>query len=522
MSDDPNTHIDQDGVEEQHAYPVGKITVKIFIFAVAIAVTVFALDVSLPLGVAGGVPYVALVLVGWWFPQKSTIFLLAAVSSVLTIVGYLISPEGGILWVVFTNRAYALFAIWVTATILWEAKRSRDIVQRREASLKNAKQQAETANVAKSRFLATMSHELRTPLNAVIGFSQFMQYNTDEPLTPSQKEYTGHIVKAGEILLELINGMLDLAKIEAGDFHLSIEDVYAGDIIDESITLVLPAANSYDISITNRTTGHTMDLIHADKLRMTQVLLNFLSNAVKYNEPGGTVTVDSHETDDGYLHISVIDTGIGIPPELQTDIFKPFERLGVETKKTIEGVGIGLTVAKLIVEGMNGRIGFESEERIGSTFWVEVPMASRCAELLWNESLSVGIQQVDDDHKVLIALLNELSDSKLDPRKVRRIISELIDYTQYHFRREEAIMEACGYPHLDDHRRVHRHLTDKMEQYAEIWLKDEGAEVIQELLELLRTWLINHIMKVDAEIQAFAEGKEAEINQALERITTTE
>lgn len=403
-----------------------------------------------------------------------------------------------------------------------ERDQARKVIFKAKEEAEKARSQAETANQSKSRFLSSMSHELRTPLNAIIGFSQLMQHSPKEPLTTAQQEYTDDIVFSGNILLELINGMLDLAKIDAGQLHLSMEDAYADDIITESLILVRPTAEAHAIPIEYRMAGQQPVLVHADTLRLRQVLLNFMSNAVKYNKPGGTVTLDSVETDDGYLRICVTDTGLGIPEELHADIFKPFERLGIEAKKTIEGTGIGLTVTKQLVEMMGGRIGFESEHHKGSTFWVEVPLASRRRELLWDDKLSVGIEQMDDDHKGLIALLNELSETGLATNEVDAILGKLINYTVYHFRREETVMEACGYPHVDAHRKVHRHIAATASQFAEEWRKDESAELIQELLEFLRTWLVDHIMQNDAEIEPFAEGREAEIEQALEKISDTQ
>lgn len=391
-----------------------------------------------------------------------------------------------------------------------------------EKGLRASREEADLANRAKSQFLSSMSHELRTPLNAVMGFSQLMQNRPDEPLSSRQKAYTDHIIDAGAILLALINEILDLASIEADQLHLSMEDAYAGDIIAESIALVLPTAKAHNIPITNRTADQPPALIHVDALRLTQVLLNLLSNSVKYNKPGGAVKLDARETDDGYLHISVTDTGIGISPEHHADVFEPFQRLGVETARSVEGTGIGLTVTRQLVERMDGRIGFESEEGNGSTFWIEMPLASKPAKLLWNEKFGIGIKQIDDDHKVLITLLDRASVHGLGEEDVDGIISELIDYTLYHFRREEAIMEACGYPNLEEHRAAHRKLAIKAERFAEEWRKARAPDAIQELLVFLRTWLVNHIMKEDAEIRAFARGQEAEIRQALERISNPE
>lgn len=393
---------------------------------------------------------------------------------------------------------------------------------RAEKTLIAAKEEAELANRAKSQFLSSMSHELRTPLNAIMGLGQLMQNRQDEPLTSRQKVHTDHIIDAGSILLQLINEILDLARIETGQLHLSMEDIYASDIIAESIALVLPTSDSHDIPVTNHASNHPPILIHADALRLKQVLLNLLSNAVKYNKPGGTVSLDAHKTDDGYLNISVTDNGIGISPEHHADVFKPFQRLGIEAIKTVEGTGIGLTVTEQLVEQMGGRIGFESEEHKGSTFWVEIPLATGGTRLLWSERLSVGIEQIDDDHKVLIALLDRASARGLSEEEVDGIIAELIDYTLYHFRHEEAIMEACGYLNLEDHRTTHRKLTARAEEFAEQWRKDRSDEVIQDLLDFLRTWLVEHIMTEDAEIQAFAEGRKAEIDQALERFSNTE
>lgn len=520
MLEDLNAHLEPEGIGGESALAEAQAPRTAILIAAIIAVTVFVLDITLPLGVAGGVPYVALVLVGWWFPKSKTILILAAIATVLTIVGYFVSPHGGIEWVVYTNRAYAIFAIWVTAIILWIAWRARADVLRSELNLKQAKQKAEQASIAKSRFLSSMSHELRTPLNAVIGFGQLMQHNPQEPLTTAQQEYTTNIITSGELLLELINGVLDLAKIEADQLHISIEDIYVDTIVNECIPLVMPSANDRNITIENNMNNQARCLIQADGLRLKQVLLNFLSNAVKYNRPGGKVVLTSDVTDGGQLRLAVSDTGIGIPRDLHGDIFKPFERLGIEAKKTIEGTGIGLTVAKQLIQRMGGRIGFDSEENVGSTFWVELPQVAMRSELHWTSQMSVGIEQIDEDHKVLIALLNDLSDSIFEAHDIDETIEQLLDYTNYHFRREEAEMAALGYPHLEEHRRVHQHLAAKVQNFAEQWRNGGDAKVVQALLEFLRTWLVDHIMQNDAEVQAYIRAKGQAVDDSTEKRTS--
>ena len=186
--------------------------------AILIAAGILAIDLSLPLGVAGGVPYVALVLVGWWFPRRRHIVYLALLATTLTFVGYAFSPSAGTLWVVLTNRFLALFAIWVTAILLTKILDS--------VKARIAQQEAERANKLKSEFLASMSHEIRTPLNAIIGFAEMLTYQIFGPLGSTKyKEYADDIRASGEHLLYLINDILDLSAIEAGKHSLVKESL---------------------------------------------------------------------------------------------------------------------------------------------------------------------------------------------------------------------------------------------------------------------------------------------------------
>lgn len=247
---------------------------------------------------------------------------------------------------------------------------SLDVTRRKAAQedLKQAQLEADHANKSKSEFLSRMSHELRTPLNAVLGFAQLLEM---ELASPKQREFLGYILTGGRHLLDLINEVLDISRIEAGRLALSLEPVSAKGAIQESLVLIAPLAAEEGVRLDDRTASNGHQFVLADHQRLKQVLLNLLANAIKYNHAQGLVAVSLEDVPGDRLQIRVADTGSGIPPEKLKRLFTPFDRLGAE-QTAIEGTGLGLALSKRLVEMMGGTLGVASTVGQGSVFWVEL------------------------------------------------------------------------------------------------------------------------------------------------------
>jgi PAS domain S-box-containing protein len=283
----------------------------------------------------------------------------------------LINIKGEVRWI--RGRGRAVFNEKGQPVMMSGSNMDITEVKRAEERVIQAKEQAEKANRAKSEFLSSMSHELRTPLNAILGYTQLFEY--DGNLTSQQIENVREIRKAGEHLLQLINDVLDLAKIESGSMTVSLEPVLVSRLLDECFTLVQPQADARGIRLSARINEYTGTYVVADLVRCKQALLNLLSNAIKYNHVGGEVEVTLAAQDGQNLRISVRDTGRGIPLQRQNEVFQPFNRLSAENSN-IEGSGVGLVITKRLVEMMKGTLDFSSMEGAGTTFWMDFPIAA--------------------------------------------------------------------------------------------------------------------------------------------------
>lgn len=239
------------------------------------------------------------------------------------------------------------------------------------AELEQATRVAQDANRAKSEFISRMSHELRTPLNAVLGFAQLLEYGD---LDAAERDSVQHILAGGRHLLELISEVLDIARIEAGRLPLSPEPVMVQEVVREVIGLMRPIASARDVRCDAGAVLMREDLVHADRQRFKQILLNLTSNAIKYNRQGGRVVFSCSEDPDGSVQVSVADTGLGLTAAQLELAFEPFERVGADATET-EGSGVGLALARRLAEAMGGRLEAESEPGSGSSFHVLLPPA---------------------------------------------------------------------------------------------------------------------------------------------------
>lgn len=279
-----------------------------------------------------------------------------------------------------------------------------------EKALREAKEEADRANHAKSDFLSRMSHELRTPLNSILGFGQLLDRQSP---TETQRPRIRYILSAGRHLLNLINEVLDISRIEAGTLQLSVEPVCVEEAIGEALDLMRPIAAERTIALAATCSLDKTTYVLADRQRLKQVLLNLLSNAVKYTAVKGSVTVSFSDDGKGITRLSVRDTGAGIPVEKLARLFTPFDRLGAE-QSAVEGTGLGLALCQRLVQAMNGSIGVNSTLGGGSTFWLDLPHAkSPLQTLTVTRGPSASEQQLAEESRRILYIEDNFSNVTL-------------------------------------------------------------------------------------------------------------
>jgi PAS domain S-box-containing protein len=253
--------------------------------------------------------------------------------------------------------------------IIWDLTED----ERRAEEVRTARAEAEAASTAKSNFLSSMSHELRTPMNAILGFAQLVRRDKKEPVSERHLTRIDQILKGGEHLLRLIDDILDLSRIEAGRVSISTEPVNLVDVLADVTSTLETMAAAHGITVDVKAMPEGLPVIAADRVRFAQILMNFGSNAIKYNRAKGRVGFHVAQPDPMRVRITIEDTGVGIPLSKQDKLFQPFQRAGQETGP-IQGTGIGLVITKRLAELMGGSVGFRSVPGEGSVFWVDMPV----------------------------------------------------------------------------------------------------------------------------------------------------
>jgi len=353
---------------------------------VLLAIVIYILDISMQLGVAGGVPYVAFVLLGLWYKDKRVVLYLGVIATLLTLLGLFTSPEGGEYWKVLLNRGYAVFAIWIVAIGVYKQKivqgklekladrlKNYNVdlekqVMKRTSDLADALEHQMELNEMKSRFVSTASHEFRTPLSTILSSVSLIGKYTDGNENEKLSKHIVRIKSSVNNLTDILDDFLSLEKLEQGKLKVKTNRfnlrVLCQDLVVELNVL---KKEGQEIHITN---NKVEIVINLDEDLIRNILSNLLSNAIKFSPENSSIDLLA-TSKNGELTIEVKDGGIGISKGDTAHIFEKFFR--ADNAENIQGTGLGLNIVKRYVEIMGGKITFESELNKGSTFRAQFP-----------------------------------------------------------------------------------------------------------------------------------------------------
>ncbi len=349
---------------------------SVFVFLLWIAV-LFGVATSNPQGITLGVPYVGLILMSLWLEEKWYVHFAVLAGTVFTLIAMGFENSGREIAILVSERFIDLFAIWITGILCYVYKRDEAILEERARELGESLKKLEDYNLRlqeaskhESQFLSSMSHELRTPLNAIMGFTDLLQGQFFGKLNEKQLGYISQIEKSGRHLLDLINDLLDMAKIDAGATSVEWEEFHPREIL-LTVDLMSPQFRKKQLQV-ETFLDPSLAVMTGDRRKCKQIMLNLLSNAYKYTPRNGRVDIRIAPNKDGVI-VSVTDTGIGISKKEQGRIFSEFHQTNRTRDEGLGGTGIGLALTRRLVKLHGGEIGVQSELHEGSTFWFTLP-----------------------------------------------------------------------------------------------------------------------------------------------------